>query len=256
MSYSSIERVNVHSGNGIVNIVGDNNMPGADQDDYFKVRGGHDPFNPPPANDGVGQFSLQIGGSWTPGTGDVGTPPPSGACRAASGSMALRALTPAAARSAGSTPMATPSLTRADPAGVNALDITPYADNTPQGWGIETYWSQGNQIADGGQPNPDLLIFNGVSGVSENIVVQPSESAAGPTGPAGQVYDNNAATGTPIAVVNYTFNTNIIVNGSSPAGTAGDTDSLMLNGTDPANPGSSGNDTFNADFTRAGTPGQ
>ena len=69
-------------------------------------------------------------------------------------------------------------------------------------------------MADAGvqNTNADLLIFNGVLGVSENIVVQPSALQA------GQVFDNNAATGTPIAVVNYTLNTNIIVNGSSPAG--------------------------------------
>ena len=70
---------------------------------------------------------------------------------------------------------------------------------------------------------------------------------------AGQVFDNNAATGTPIAVVNYTANTNIIVNGND--GSAGDTDSLTLRGTDPANPGTSGNDNFDIDLTRAGMPG-
>ena len=60
---------------------------------------------------------------------------------------------------------------------------------------------------------------------------------------------------TPIAVINYTHNTDIIVDGSSPGGVAGDTDSLTLKGTDPANPSTSGNDTFNADFTHAGTLG-
>ena len=52
--------------------------------------------------------------------------------------------------------------------------------------------------------------------------------------------------------MNYTTNTAIIVNGSSPAGTAGDTDSLTLRGTDPANPGTSGNDDVIANFTAAG----
>ena len=32
----------------------------------------------PPALDGANQFSLQIGGSWDPTTGTVGTPAPSG----------------------------------------------------------------------------------------------------------------------------------------------------------------------------------
>ena len=91
------------------------------------------------------------------------------------------------------------------------------------------------------------MIFNGVSGISDDIVIQPSASMA------GQVFDNDAATGTPIAVVNYTVNTNIIVNGND--GSAGDTDSLTLRGTDPANPGTSGNDNFDIDLTRAGGPG-
>src|SRR5262249_20239058 len=133
--------------------------------------------------------------------------------------------------------------------GVDALDITPYADNTPRNWDIETYWNEGDPVDDGGQPNPDLLIFNGVFGVSENIVVQPSASQA------GQGFDNNAAATTPIAVVNYVLNTNIIINGSSPAGTAGDTDNLFLRGTDPANPGTTGRDGFDVDFTRAGVAG-
>ena len=61
------------------------------------------------------------------------------------------------------------------------------------------------------------------------------------------MFANNAATGTPIAVINYTLNTDIIVNGSSPARTAGDTDSLTLRGT-------SGNDVFDIDLTRLGRP--
>ncbi len=55
-----------------------------------------------------------------------------------------------------------------------------------------------------------------------------------------------------MAVINYTLNTDIIVNGND--GTAGDTDTLTLYGTDPANPGSSGNDNFVANFAAAGTP--
>ncbi|MCU0878232.1 MAG: Ig-like domain-containing protein, partial [Pirellulaceae bacterium] len=126
----------------------------------------------------------------------------------------------------------------------DGLAVTPYANNTPQGWGIETYYNEGAPVLDG-----DLLIYNGVLGVSETIVVAPSAPEA------GQVFSNNAATGTPIAVINYQLNVNIIVNGSSPAGTAGDTDTLTLRGTDPANPGTSGQDTFDADFTAAGVPG-
>jgi hypothetical protein len=65
--YSSIERVNLTPGNGIVNIIGDNDTTGAGQNDYFKVRGGRNPLQFPPQNDGVGQFSLQIGGELGPG---------------------------------------------------------------------------------------------------------------------------------------------------------------------------------------------
>jgi Ca2+-binding RTX toxin-like protein len=63
----------------------------------------------------------------------------------------------------------------------------------------------------------------------------------------------NAATGTPIAVFNYVLNTNVVVNGND--GTAGDADTLTLRGTDPANPATSGDDTFDVDLTRTGTAG-
>ena len=194
---------------------------------------------------GQNQFSLQIGGNWNPTTGDVGNPTPLG--------LSPKIYFFGVTRINASGGAITGFDTRGDaipdttsPAGNNALDITPYADNTPLGWGIETYWNQANRNAGGGVPNPDLLVFNGVLGVSENIVIQPS------TYEAGQVFDNNAATNTPIAVVNYVLNSNIIVNGSSPSGTAGDTDNLFINGTDPANPGSSGNEDFLADFTASG----
>src|SRR5262249_2412982 len=126
--------------------------------------------------------------------------------------------------------------------GIDTLDVTPYADNTPQGWGIETYWNEGDPVEDG-----DLLIVNGVSGVSDNITVQPSGQEA------GQVSDINAATGTPIAVINYVLNTNIIVNGND--GSAGDLDSLTLNGLRTSNGDTGFNDNFIADFTAAGGPG-
>ena len=45
IKYSSIERVNLTPGNGIVNIIGDNDAAGKAQNDYFKVRGGIDPLD-------------------------------------------------------------------------------------------------------------------------------------------------------------------------------------------------------------------
>ena len=239
MTFTSIERLTVTPNNGIVNLIGDNDVAGGNQNDYFKVRG-----------TGQEAFTLQVGGSWKPATGDVGdgVTPNDGLSAPITFTGVTRInASGGAATSFDGSGNAIPDTT--DPAGVNALDITPYANNIPQNWGIQTYWNQGNaHIADGGVPNPDLLTFNGVSGVSENIVIQPSADQA------GQIYDNNAATNTPIAVVNYTSNTAIIVNGSSPSGTAGDTDTLTLRGTDPANPGTSGNEDVVADFTQVGGP--
>ncbi len=262
VQFSSMERVNLNPGNGVVNIIGDDDVSGNDQNDYFKVRGGIDPLGTvgvPGPHNGVGQFSLQIGGSWHPADGSVGNPDPGDNTLSDGLSSPIYFFGVTRINASGGAANgfdfngnAIPDTI--DPAGVNALDITPYADNTPLGWGIETYWNQGNPfIPDGGEPNPDLLIFNGVSGVSENITVQPSAYQA------GQVFDNNAATHTPIAVVNYVNNTNIIVNGSSPAGTAGDTDNLYLMGTDPASDpdlgAPSGNDNFDVNLERADVAG-
>jgi hypothetical protein len=247
IKYSSIERVDLTPGNGIVNIIGDNNVAGGNQNDYFKVRGGIDPFSFAPTN-GMNQFSLQIGGSWDPATGNVGTPT-SGGLSSAIWFNGVTRINASGGAATGWDTHGNAIPDTADPAGTNVLDLTPYANNTPVGWGIETYWNQGNAHlagGDGGLTNPDLLAFNGVAGVSENITIQPSASQA------GQVFDNNAATNTPIAVVNYTNNSNIIVNGSSPAGTAGDTDNLFVNGTAPANPGTSGNEDVLANFAATG----
>ena len=205
---SSIERLNVSPGNGVLNIIGDNTAVGGNQDDYFKVRGGVDPLGVAAlggaiATNGVGQLSLQIGGSWIPANGAVdlgGIGPDDGAGLSSkiyfNGVTRINASGAAIASfdtNGNAIPDTTPSGTNA-PAGTNALDITPYADNTPKGWGIETYWNQGNtHVAnqnDAGTQNaaPDLLIVNGVSGVSENLTLQPSGVAS------GQVFDNNAAT--------------------------------------------------------------
>src|SRR5262249_20761935 len=118
---------------------------------------------------------------------------------------------------------------------INALYITPYADNTPQGWGVQTFFDQGDKNNDG-----DLVTFDAIAGISENTVIAPSAPLA------GQVYATNAATGTSIAVVNYTLNTDIIINGTNSA--AGETDTLTLKGADPG-PGTTGNNQFTANFS-------
>ncbi len=54
VTYSSIERLNLTPGNGIVNVYGDNNDPGVSQNDGYKVVG-----------TGPNAFSLQISGDKT-----------------------------------------------------------------------------------------------------------------------------------------------------------------------------------------------
>ncbi len=233
---SSIERLTLDAApNGIVNIIGDNNDPNVTQNDYFKVRGRDIDGD----GDGNNEFSLQIGGNWNPATGAADLSAP----------IFFNNATRINVSGGNSTGFDTKgnAIPQTVGTGVDVLDITAYADNTPRGWGIETYFNEGDPGSDGGTPNPDLLIFNAVSGVSENIVINPSA----PEG--GQVFSNNAATNTPIAVVNYVLNTNIIINGNN--GAAGDTDTLTLRGTDGTTPLTSGNDVVVADFTKAGTAG-
>ncbi|HEU5432054.1 MAG TPA: hypothetical protein VFU81_10335, partial [Thermomicrobiales bacterium] len=210
VSYNSIEELSLTPGNGIVNIYGDNNVSGGAQNDGYRVVG-----------TGPNAFTLQI-------TGDKNNPASYSNPIQISGVTTLNAYGEAKG---------------VDNTGndINALYVTPWANNTPQGWGVQTFWDQGDKNHDG-----DLLVYNGVSGVSENINVQPSASQA------GQLFSTNAATGTPIAVINYVLNTDLVVNGND--GSAGDTDTLTLNGTDPANPGASGQDNFIANFAAAGTP--
>ena len=235
---SSIEIFDLNAGpTGTVNIIGDNNDAAVTQNDYFRVRGRDVDSN----NEGVNELQLELGGNWNPATGAVNLNSPifiNNVTRlnvSGGNAIGFDAFGNAIPQTVGT--------------GTDALDITAYADNTPRGWGVETYFNEGDDAVagDGGLAAPDLLIFNGVLGVSEKIVVQPSSLLN------GQVFSNNAATNTPIAVVNYMLNSHIVVNGSSPAGTVGDTDSLTLRGTNAANPGSSGNEDVVADFTATGT---
>ena len=131
--------------------------------------------------------------------------------------------------------------------GVDTLDIRPYADATPQGWGLAVTFDEGNPVDDGVQA--DLLIYrtsaNG-GAVSEAIVVQP----AGPGN--GQVVATNAAFGTPIVAIDFAANQDLIV--VDDDGAASDTDTLTLRGTNADQAGASGREEWDVDFGAAGDP--
>ncbi|MHC4399105.1 MAG: Ig-like domain-containing protein, partial [Planctomycetota bacterium] len=225
LTWSSIESVVLTPGSSsqTVNLLGDNNDPGVDQNDNYVLVGADvDSLLPPipdaqpefqPDADGDNEFFLEINGSAPIGFrnvttlnafGDDQNPPPGAASRG--------------------------------PDHADRLEVTPYADDTPQGWGIDVSFDGGNPSADA-TDTPDLLVYNSVAGVAEGIIVAPS----GPE--AGQLIVNNAATGTPIVVMDYTTNTGIEINGND--GSAGDTDTLILRGSD-------GGDNVSADLTADG----
>jgi FG-GAP-like repeat/Bacterial Ig-like domain len=258
ITFSSIERTNFTPGTGVVNVIGNDNDPNVTQNDVFVILGEALPSvnssTPPVATN---DFSLQIGGDKnTAGSGPAFYGPLSAKIYFtgvhqinAYGGAVFNGTTNDFAHPDGfpGSSVTTPTSTVGD-----VLDITPYANNTPAGWGITTYWYEG---APAGINDGDLLTFNAAPGVSNAISVLPSASMY------GTVADINGATNTPINVVNYLLNTNIIVNGQT-GGNMGNTDTLTLDGTNPdtgvnANvsaPPPSGNDDFNADFTAAGTP--
>ncbi|OYV94976.1 MAG: hypothetical protein B7Z73_02600, partial [Planctomycetia bacterium 21-64-5] len=209
VSYTSIERLSLSPGNGVVNVYGDDNQPGTSQNDGYQVVGS-----------GPNAFTLAISGNRV-NLASYSLP------ISFSGVHTLNVYGEAK------------GITNAH-SDTNELDVTPYADNTPQGWGLQTFWNQGDANASGGE-----LVYNGVSGVSENLVVAPSAQQA------GQIDSNNAATSTPVAVVNYALNANIVINGASTA--AGSTDTLTLKGANPGNPGTTGNEQFTVDFATPGT---
>jgi hypothetical protein len=208
LTYASIQHVNVTPGNGIVNVYGDNNRSAISQNDGYQVVG-----------KGANAFTLAISGDKADD---------------ASYSLPINFAEVRTLNAYGESQGGTNAHNDA-----NQLAITPYADNTPQGWGVQTFWNEGDKANDG-----DLLIYNGVAGTSENIVVAPSAQGT------GQLYASNAATNTPVAVVNYALNTNIAVNGNN--GAAGDSDSLLLKG---LNPGAAGSQEFTVDYPKSGASG-
>ncbi len=245
LSFSSIENTILTSGPGAqqVNLIGDNNDPTVDQNDNFVVVGRDvdstlgslaavypgsviDPiFEPDP--DGDNEFTLQINGS---------------------APIGFRNVTDLNVFGDDRPNLATPGTPSAGPNDIDTLDITPYADDTPQGWGIDVAYDEGNPAgSDGAQA--DLLIYNTAFGgeVSEAIVIRPAGQDN------GEIVVTNLGFGTPIVDIDFVANTDIIINDND--GFLNDTDTLTLLGTDPDNPGTSGNETINADFTAAGGVG-
>ncbi len=134
----------------------------------------------------------------------------------------------------------------ASPDEIDTLEITPYADDTPQGWDIDVAFDEGNPVqADGDQADLIILHTSLLGGqVSENIVVQP-------TGPEdGEIIVTNASSGALIVDIDYVNNLDIIINDDD--GFANDTDTLTLRGTDPSTPATSGREIFDINFGAAG----
>ena len=230
---SSIERKLLTPGNGVVNLIGDNNdpSPAADQNDNFVIVGRDVDGD----GDGINEATLLINGLTSPilidGMTDLNV---YGFELAGQPLLNLNA----------------PNPNFVDPSaiGFDTLDISPYADDTPRGWGVDVFFNEGEPSADDIQD--DLIIYRtSMFGgqVSEGIVIQPSDEQD------GEIVVTNLGFGTPIVDIDYVGNMDIIV--IDDDGFQNDTDRLTLRGTNPDNLGTSGNDVFNADFTAAGAVG-
>ncbi|MGQ9503918.1 MAG: Ig-like domain-containing protein [Thermogutta sp.] len=191
VDFSSIENLAVW-GADTVNLYGDNNDPAVDQNDLFEIEG-----------IGYQSFRLRINGN-----------------------APIEFYGVSNLNIYGDDASGTPSV---GPNDVDTLVVTPFADNSPMGWGINIFFNEGNPV-DGTASVPDPIIYNGLPGISERIELVP-------TGPGdGQLRVTNAADGSLITVINYVANTGFIINGND--GSVGDTDTLTLRGTP-------GNDAFN-----------
>ncbi|MCA9270225.1 MAG: hypothetical protein KDA41_17205, partial [Planctomycetales bacterium] len=139
---SSIERLRMSAANGVVNLIGDNNDPNVDQNDNFVVRG----RDVNGSGEGRNELTLQINGSapiLVDGVTDMNV---------------------YGFDLAGEPDLNNPDPNRVDPSGavannIDTLDISAYADDTPQGWGVDVFFSEGGPAGqDGGQA--DLIIYN------------------------------------------------------------------------------------------------
>ena len=170
VSFTSVEAATLTPTNGIVNLLGDNNTP-TGQADNFVVRG-----------TGVAAFTASLNGS-----------PPIQFLGATALNAYGRTLT-------------------------DTFEVSPWASNSPTGWGVQTYFDGGN-ATDG-----DLLVYNTVTAnpVSEDIAIQPA------TVGAGEIRVANASDASAIAIISY-VNTDLSVNHGNSF--SSDTDTLTLRGT-------------------------
>ncbi len=220
LGYSSIENLLLNVNGGTVNLIGDNNDPLVDQPDNFVVVGRDVDGNP--ADGGFQEMTVRINGSAPISVdnfqflnvfGDDQNPPPG-----------------------------TPSVAN----DLDTLDIRPYADNTPRGWGVDVRFDEGNPVqVDGAQA--DLIIYRTSlwgGPVSENIVVQPSAPEA------GQIRVTNASFGTPVVNISYVNNLDIVIHDDD--GFSSDTDTVTIRGTTADTPGASGRDRVVVNTLAAG----
>ena len=170
VSFTSVEAATLTPTNGIVNLLGDNNTP-TGQADNFVVRG-----------TGVDAFTASLNGS-----------PPIQFLGASSLNAYGRTLT-------------------------DTFAVSPWASNSPTGWGVQTYFDGGNAT------DSDLLVYNTVTAnpVSEDIAIQPA------TVGAGEIRVANASDASAIAIISY-VNTDLSVNHGNSF--SSDTDTLTLRGT-------------------------
>ncbi|MEZ6132265.1 MAG: hypothetical protein R3C59_26690 [Planctomycetaceae bacterium] len=224
--FSSIEQLPVFNAT-TVNLIGDNNDPAIDQNDNFVVVGRD--VDGDVTDGGFREFALIINGSSTDANGvgllrfndvqflnvfgDDQNPPPG-------------------------TPSAAPD--------IDTLEITPYADDTPRGWGIDVSFDEGNPPGADGDQADLIILHTAVLGgaVSEHIEVKPS----GPD--TGEIVVTNSSDGSLIVDIDYVANTDIII--IDDDGFANDTDTVTLSGTNGTTPATSGNETFVTDFDAAG----
>ena len=209
MTYTSIEKILLTPGTAsqTVNIIGDNDGNNPGQDDNIAVIGGD--TDGIPATGGVNKFWVVINGS-----GPIGV----------DGTRFLNIDTMG---------------------GTNGVTIKPYADNVGAGpWGVAanvTSSKAGSQnTLNYGNITPyliDPMPAGGIAGVSEDITVTPTP-VANPTPGDGQIFVPNVATMNFTNFQDLNFYTN--------DGSAGDTDTLTIDGTAVA-------DYDVANFANAGT---